>query len=85
MSSVFRYVEPDTAVCRGEKRHRVAAMRKTFPLDRWACVLVNGRDTAGVNKVVRADELLARQPVDLARSTTATRSVIATPRKMKRA
>jgi non-heme Fe2+,alpha-ketoglutarate-dependent halogenase len=67
MSFVFRFVEPDTAVCRGERRHRVASMRKTFPLDRWACVLVHGRDTAGVNKVVRAEELLARQPVVVAR------------------
>jgi non-heme Fe2+,alpha-ketoglutarate-dependent halogenase len=66
MSLVFRFVEPDTHIYRGETRHRVNSLRKTFPLDRWAAVLVSGKDTAGINRVVPAEELLpAEEPVEV--------------------
>jgi non-haem Fe2+, alpha-ketoglutarate-dependent halogenase len=65
MSFVFRFVKPSCKVYRGERSHMVMTMRKRFPLDRFACVLVHGQDRYGYNKIIPAPSASdAANPLD---------------------
>jgi non-heme Fe2+,alpha-ketoglutarate-dependent halogenase len=63
MSFVFRFVKPDCRVYRDETSHFVFSMKKRFPLDRWAAVLVHGEDHYGHNRIVRPEEVFPAEAV----------------------
>ena len=48
----FRLIRPDTVVYKDKKYHRAAHMNQKYRLDNWGCILMRGKDTHRLNKMV---------------------------------
>jgi non-heme Fe2+,alpha-ketoglutarate-dependent halogenase len=48
----FRTIHPDVKVYDEDTRHRVFYLEENFGLENWGAVVLRGKDTAGINKII---------------------------------
>ena len=48
----FRLIRPDTIVYKDKKKHRAAHMNESYRLSKWGCIVMRGKDTFGLNRLV---------------------------------